>query len=199
MVAGLEERKKHKQLKMESSNNEIFEKLDSLPLGEYTSCTFKQCFFSEQDFSNYTFMECRFEHCDLSSVQVKNTGLKDVTFLHCKVLGINFSEANPFLLSLHFEYSMLNYASFYRLNLKKIQIKKCLLEEVDFAEANLTGAKFIECDFRGALFDQTNLEKADLSSSTNYTIDPEANRVRKARFSKEGAMGLLAKYDIIIE
>jgi fluoroquinolone resistance protein len=180
-------------------DNQQYEKLDSLPHGEYANCSFKQCSFSEQDFSNYTFLECTFEHCDLSSVQVKNTALKDVTFLHCKLLGINFSEANPFLLSLHFEYSMLNYASFYWLNLKKIQIKKCLLEEVDFAEANLTGAKFIECDFRGALFDQTNLEKADLSTSTNYTLNPEANRIRKARFSREGAMGLLAKYDIIIE
>jgi len=184
---------------MEPFDNQTFEKNNTLTKGEYENCTFKNCSLSKQDISNYTFLECTFEHCDLSSAQVKNTALKDVTFLHCKLLGINFSEANPFLLSLHFEYSMLNYASFYRLNLKKIQIKKCLLEEVDFAEADLTGAKFIECDFRGALFDQTNLEKADLSTSTNYTLDPEANRIRKAKFSNDSAMGLLAKYDIIIE
>lgn len=74
-----------------------------------------------------------------------------------------------------------------------------MLEEVDFSEAELTGSQFTECDFRGAMFDQTNLEKADFRSSINYSIDPEANRIRKSKFSREGAMGLLAKYDILIE
>ncbi len=184
---------------MTSIDNQVFEKVTTLEQGEYENCIFKKCSFLAQDFSNYTFSECTFEHCDLSSIQVKNTAFRDVTFLHCKLLGINFSESNPFLLRLHFEYSMLNYASFYQLKLKKIQIKKCVLEEVDFAEADLTGAKFIECDFRGALFDQTNLEKADLSSSSNYTLDPEANKIRKTIFSKDGAIGLLAKYDIFIK
>ena len=74
-----------------------------------------------------------------------------------------------------------------------------MFEDTDFSEADLTGAQFIECDFRGAMFDQTNLEKADFRTSINYSIDPESNRIRKAKFSKDGAIGLLAKYDIIID
>jgi len=173
---------------MTSIDNQIFEKTDSLTQGEYENCTFKRCSFSKQDFSNYSFLECTFEHCDLSSVQVKNTSFKDVDFLHCKLLGVNFSETNPFLLTLHFEYCMLSYASFYQLKLTKMEMKHCLLEEVDFAESDLTRANFIQCNFRGALFDQTNLEKADLSTSTNYTLDPETNRIRRAKFSKQGAL-----------
>ncbi len=184
---------------MTSIDNQLFEKLEALTQGEYNNCTFKHSAFGEQDFSNFTFIECAFEHCDLSSVVVKNTSFKDVSFKHCKLLGINFSEANPFLLNFRFAYCMLSYASFYQLKLPKIEINNCLLEEADFAETDLTAANFINCDFRGALFDQTNLEKADLSSSTNYFIDPEANRIRKAKFSQKGVMGLLAKYDIIIK
>ena len=79
-----------------------------------------------------------------------------------------------------------------------MQFKNCLLEEVDFAESDLTNAVFAECDLRGAMFDHSKLEKADFRTAINYSIDPESNRIRKAKFSKEGAIGLLAKYDIII-
>jgi len=184
---------------MKSYQNQTFEKQDSLSQGEYEGCTFKHCSFSEQDLSNFTFIECIFEHCDLSSVNVKNTSFKDVQFSHCKLLGINFNESNHFLLSLNFEYCMLSYASFYQMKLPKMHWKKCMLEDTDFSEAELTASVFSDCDLRGAMFDQTNLEKADFRTSINYSIDPEANRFRKAKFSKEGVMGLLAKYDIIIE
>lgn len=79
-----------------------------------------------------------------------------------------------------------------------MQFKNCLLEEVDFAESDLTNAVFAESDLRGAMFDHTRLEKVDFRTAINYAIDPEVNRIRKAKFSREGVMGLLAKYDIII-
>jgi hypothetical protein len=43
------------------------------------------------------------------------------------------------------------------------------------------------------------LEKADIRTSHNYTIDPEKNKVKKAKFSIHGIAGLLDKYDIEIE
>ena len=46
------------------------------------------------------------------------------------------------------------------------------------------------------MFDQTILIKADLSSAKNFNIDPEMNRIKGAKFSKEGLAGLLKKYDI---
>jgi uncharacterized protein YjbI with pentapeptide repeats len=57
---------------------------------------------------------------------------------------------------------------------------------------------FDNCDFRGAIFDHTNIEKADLRTSYNYSIDPEINRIKKAKFSILGVSGLLNKYDIEI-
>lgn len=178
--------------------NQIFEKQESINKGEYDNCTFKNCALSAQDLSNFSFIECTFEQCDLSSVQVRNTSFKGASFLHCKLLGVNFSEVNAFLLDFSFSYCMLSYSSFYQLKLPKMAWKNCMLEEADFSEAELTSTQFIDCDLRGAMFDQTNLEKSNLSTSINYTIDPENNRIRKAKFSRDGAMGLLAKYDILI-
>ncbi len=71
--------------------------------------------------------------------------------------------------------------------------------EIDFTESDLRGSVFENCDFMRATFDKTVLEKTDFSSSFNYSIDPEKNRIRKARFSLAGVAGLLNKYDIEIE
>jgi hypothetical protein len=43
------------------------------------------------------------------------------------------------------------------------------------------------------------LEKADFRTSYNYSINPEVNRIKKAKFSTAGIAGLLCKYDIEIE
>ena len=46
--------------------------------------------------------------------------------------------------------------------------------------------------------DQTILEKADFRTAKNYSIDPEQNRLKKAKFSLSGVVGLLRKYDIVV-
>lgn len=74
-----------------------------------------------------------------------------------------------------------------------------MLQEVDFSEADLTAAIFENCDLQGATFDKTILERADFRTARNYSIDPEANSIRKAKFTLEGVTGLLNKYNIDIE
>jgi uncharacterized protein YjbI with pentapeptide repeats len=68
-----------------------------------------------------------------------------------------------------------------------------------FDNADLSGSVFTNCNLENAVFLGTNLEKADLSSSYNFLIDPEQNKVKKAKFSLVGAVGLLSKYGIVIE
>jgi uncharacterized protein YjbI with pentapeptide repeats len=77
--------------------------------------------------------------------------------------------------------------------------KNASLKESDFSECDLTGSIFEKCDLEGALFENTNLEKADFRTSFNYSIDPEINRIRKAKFSISEISGLLNKYDIEID
>jgi len=120
-------------------------------------------------------------------------------FSNCKLLGVNFSECNDFLLSLGFEDCQLNMTSFFKLKLKSIKFINCTLRESDFGSADLSAALFERCDLHKAIFDGTNLEKADLSSSSNYVIDPERNRIRNAVFGMHGLPGLLLKYNIKIK
>ena len=93
----------------------------------------------------------------------------------------------------------MNLASFYKRKLKKTKFLNCSLQEVDFVEADLGAAIFDNCDMAGAIFDNTILEKADFRTSYNYAIDPELNKIKKAKFSMPGVLGLLLKYDIEID
>lgn len=172
---------------------------DKLPIGEYENCTFVNCIFSGSDLSIINFTECGFENCDFSLAKITNTAFRNVKFRGCKLLGLHFENCNIFLLAVDFEGCILNLSSFYRLRLKKTLFNGCSLKEVDFTEADLTGAVFEDCDMQGTIFGKTILEKADFRTSYNYSIDPEANRIKRAKFSRPGIAGLLDKYNIEIE
>jgi uncharacterized protein YjbI with pentapeptide repeats len=72
------------------------------------------------------------------------------------------------------------------------------LIEVDFSESNLRNSIFENCDLERAIFENTNIEKADFRSSNNYVINPDINKIKNAKFSLTGSIGLLAKHDIEI-
>jgi len=172
---------------------------EPLAKGAYEHCYFVDCTFSNSDLSDIHFSDCVFENCDLSMSTMAKTSYIDVLFKNCKLLGVRFDTCNNLLLSFTFEHCELTYSSFYRLNLKNTHYKSCKLQEVDFAETNLTGVVFDYCDFLDAIFDYTILEKADFRTAQNFSIDPEMNKIKQAKFSQDGIIGLLGKYDIDVE
>lgn len=177
-----------------------FEKVDyrltPLPKGEYECCTFINCDFSESDLSGNSFSECEFNSCNLSMAKLNKTALKEVKFRDCKCLGLHFENCNDFLFAVSFENCLLNLACFFRLDLKKTLFKNSSLQETDFSECDLSSSLFENCDLNGAVFSNTNLEKADFRSSVHFSIDPEKNKLKKAKFSLAGLPGLLDKYKI---
>ena len=44
-----------------------------------------------------------------------------------------------------------------------------------------------------------NLEKADFRTAAHYSINPENNKIKKAKFAMPWVLGLLDKYNIEIE
>jgi uncharacterized protein YjbI with pentapeptide repeats len=70
---------------------------------------------------------------------------------------------------------------------------------VDFMESDLTEVLFDNCNLRRAVFMDTIANKADFSTSYDYTIDPEKNKLKKAVFSTDGLKGLLEKYNIVVK
>ena len=175
-----------------------FEKVNALPVGEYELCVFTGCDFSDKDFSGSKFIECEFKDCNLSLAKISNVIFRDTKFRDCKMLGMMFNTCNSFGFSAGFENCNLQHASFYQRKMKGFIFRNSNLTEVDFTECDLTLANFDTCDFAGATFDRTILEKADLQTSFNYIINPEQNKIKKAKFSLSGIPGLLLQYDIQI-
>lgn len=184
-------------------DNEEFLKIDfsktKIKKGEYDHCTFVNCNFEAIHASNIQFVECEFLECNFSNTIVNNTAFKDVAFINCKLLGVKFNECDPFLLQFSFKDCQLNFSSFYKLKIPNTKFSKCNLQEVDFTETVLTNAVFDDCDLGGAIFENTMLEKSDFRTAYNFNINPERNKLKGAKFSKENIAGLLSEYKISIE
>jgi len=183
--------------------NEIFENTDFSEKGlfdqEYIKCTFIKCNFSKSNLRNTDFIDCSFNACNFSLASMVNTGLKNTSFISCKLIGNNFSACSNFLFSVTFRDCHLDYSSFFQKKMKKTTFNDCSLKEVDFEEADLSMAVFNNCDLLHTHFIRTVLEKADFRTAVNYSLDPEINKIKQAKFSYMGIAGLLDKYNIDIE
>jgi fluoroquinolone resistance protein len=165
---------------------------------DFDNCEFIDCLFAGADLSDQSFEDCTFKSCDFSNAKILNTSFKNVTFKSCKLIGLQFDGCNPFLLAFNFNSCILNYTTFYQLKIPGTCFSKCMLIEVDFTEADLSGATFDDCNLSGAIFGNTKLEKADFRGSVDFSIDPEQNQLSGACFSLESLPGLLQKYNIKI-
>lgn len=180
-----------------------FEKQDyttvALPLAVYENCRFHLCNFSGTNLSGIHFIDCTFNNCNLSTATMNKVVFRDVVFKDCKMVGLHFETCDSFLIAMSFENCQLQLSSFYGMKIKKTPFRNCMLHEVDFTDADLSGSVFEHSDLFKASFYNTNLEGADLRTASNYAIDPEANKIQKSRFALAGLPGLLLKYKIKVE
>ncbi|GAB3859351.1 hypothetical protein GCM10028822_35760 [Hymenobacter terrigena] len=166
---------------------------------EFDEFRFVNCDFSEADFSRIRFTDCLFEHCNLSSAKLAGTALQNVAFADCKLLGLQFTACRDMLFRVHFDQCQLRYASFAGRVMPGTRFVGCSLEEADFADADLSAAVFEGCALAGAVFQNTRLAEADFRSATGFVIDPESNVITGAHFTLHGLLGVVARYNLMVE
>ena len=169
---------------------------DLLPEADFEGCRFLHCNFSGADLSGINFTECEFDNCNLSTAKIIQTTFNDVIFKQSKLLGLHFETASQYLFTVKFEHSTLDLCSFYQCKMKKTVFSHCSLQECDFTETQLTEAVFEGANLRDAKFENTILEKADFRTAMNYSIDPDINKIRKAKFAYPAVLALLQKHGI---
>ncbi len=169
-----------------------------LPVGEYEGCSFDQCNFAHSNLSDCKFIDCRFTGCNLSLTKLNMTAFREVQFKDCKMLGMRFDQCNAFGLSFSFEQCQLNHSAFTNTKIRKTHFSNCQLQEADFTGCDLTQVILEDCDLTRATFEGSILEKTDFTTANNYSIDPERNKLKGAKFSRDGVAGLLDNYDIRI-
>lgn len=166
---------------------------------EFEAYRFVNCNFSEANLGGIRFTDCLFEHCNLSSAKLAGTALQNVAFEDCKLLGLQFTACRDMLFGVHFDQCQLRYASFAGRVMPNTRFANCNLDEADFADADLSGAAFADCSLAGAVFRYTRLVGADFTSATGFVIDPETNPLQKAKFTLPGLLGVVAKYELVVE
>ncbi len=164
---------------------------------DYDYCEFVNCTFS--DISQLNFIECTFRSCNLSNCKLNNCKFQDVSFIDCKLLGLNFFQAKDFAFAVNCIGCNMDYASFDSKKLNKSRFENCKMHSVNFTMADLVKAELVNCDLYEAIFNQTNLSGVDLTKVTNFSIDPEMNKMKQARLRAEDLERLLYKYDLIIQ
>jgi fluoroquinolone resistance protein len=190
-------------MKNKSVTDQLIENMDfsgrSVEKVEYESCTFKNCNFSDSHLNGSRFIDTEFVNCNLSNAGIAQVTFQDVTFNNCKMLGLHFDQSNPFGFSVSFITCQLNDSIFYEVKLGRSSFLDSQLRAVDFTSAELKNSPVRNCDLLNAIFDNTDLEKADLSGSVNYSINPQLNKIKGAKFSWPDVKGLLDVYKIVIE
>jgi len=183
--------------------NKTFEKIifteKELRNREFEGCTFTQCDFLNSNLSGNIFTDCTFISTNLTMVKLQGTSLKNVHFKECKVMGVDFSKCKDFLFSVSFDNCMADYSSFAAKKMAKTKFINCSMKSAQLAGADLTASRFDNCNLDSAVFNKTILNGVDFSTAYNFTIDPETNSIKKAKFSIGGLSGLLTKYDLLIE
>ena len=180
-----------------------FKKAAGLVLKDMTYC---ECVFkginltAESRFVNVTFDDCVFEKCDFSNIKFVGCHIKTARFLHCKLVGIDWSSFvySAFFSEIVFDECILNYGCFIGLKVKQITIKNSICKEADFEQAVLPKSDFFGTDFLGSRFVNTDLREANFLNAKNYRIDPSLNNIKKAIFSFPDVSGLLECLDIVI-
>jgi len=188
---------------MELIVDKVFEGVDftsqRFEIAEYEQCKFIKCNFHGVDVGGAVFADVIFDQCDLGMMKVDKTSFREVEFISCKMIGVQFEHINPFGLSLKFVDDNLDHSNFYKVILSKTSFINCSLKEVDFSNSDLTASIFHNCDFHQAVFDSTILNKVDFRTSYHYSIDPIANIIKQSRHSYPSVLGLINHFDIQID
>lgn len=167
---------------------------------EFEKCSFVECNFTSAIFAHCNFINCSFTRCELSLISLPYTRLFGLTFLECKLVGVDWTRATwsayhqDFEIS--FRQSIINDSSFFGLTLHNLLLDDCKVQDVDFREGDFSAAIMIYSDFTHSVFMRTNLQGADFTEATEYSINVLENKLQGAKFSKLEAMYLLESLGI---
>lgn len=162
----------------------------------FNECAFENCDFSESDLRKTRFCICTFINCNLSLTKLEGCRFQEVKFVDCKIVGAEFFKCDKTFFSADFKNCLAQYCNFSDLNMKNTSFSGSKLRDGHFTNTLLSGADFSDVDLTGTTFHNCDLCKADFSKASRYDIDPQTNKIKKAKFSFPEAVGLLRAFDI---
>lgn len=167
---------------------------------EFEHCRFENCNFTSSRFDQCFFEDCVFENCNLSMIRVTNSSFRGVSFIGSKMIGVLWYESRHKAPDLRIicKDSVLNYSSFFGIDLRKCSFSDVMAVEVDFTEANLSKLVLQGAKLSGATFFHTDLRCTDFSLASGYLFNPADSQVKGAIFTLPEAINLLYSFGLKI-
>ena len=167
--------------------------------GQVIGCAFRSCDFASSDLSRVAFIDCAFVDCNLAGASIRAARFQGVRFENCKLIGLDFTAAHDFGMSLEFERCNLTYALFDYKKLPRTRFIDCTLREAQFNESDLAGATFSGSELMGAVFLRSNLRGTDFRDAMFVQLDPCKKQVKGAKFRCADLAGLLTGFELTID
>ena len=165
---------------------------------QFYKCTFDRINFQYSELKKCSFEDCIFNNCNCSLMKINTVRFTNARFTNCKLIGINWSFVHK-MFTASFVNSNLNTSVFSDINLAKFVFDSCSLDDAVFSRAVLTNTVFNDCSLKGCSFSHSDLTNADFSTSYDYFVSSETNKLRKTVFSLPEATSLLKNFDIILK
>lgn len=177
--------------------DETFDDVDgedeSFASKEFEACTFRNCKFSEASFAQCVFLDCTFHNCDLSSSRVVNASLRDVHFIGCKLVGVDWTSTNTRMgFDVHFDDCVLDFGNFSRMHLAHLKVTGGRMHDVNLDGVVFKTASLDDVDAQGASLRQADLRRADLSGVHHLAVDVRTCQLGHTRLSADSAFASLA-------
>jgi len=78
--------------------------------------------------------------------------------------------------------------------MRKTQFAKCIMDESNWVQVDLSGSVFEECRFSSTRFEGCNLERTKFPRCVDLLLDPSKNRVKGARIPLQSALLLASSF-----
>jgi uncharacterized protein YjbI with pentapeptide repeats len=164
----------------------------------FRDCRFQHLRLAEISLRDCTFEDCIFESCDLTMATVAGAAFHEARFRRTKLMGVDWTDVRGMIFTATFEECNLSHATFAKRKLCGMVLRDCRIHESTFLQVDLRQAVFTGSDLLGTRFLGTDLREADLSTASNYQINPAENRLQKTRFSHEAALALAEQLGVVV-
>ena len=147
----------------------------------------------------WVFEECTFRDCDLSNITWEGCTFEGCTFRDCRLIGSDWRHIASLTAAVNFERCDLSMSqlSGVRLLSSRFEGSRCI--DVDFSQADLSESVWLETEVTDALFEESKLNKANLTGAIGEQFDPQTSQLNGALVSITTAIRLAESLGLFVD
>lgn len=172
-----------------------------VPGETYEDARFEGVIALEADLRGCSFVDCVFEGCDLTMARMDGVTVRGTAFVACRLLGVDVGSWRSDGLGIE--------ATFRECDLDKVRLRDVDVRTCVFEGGHARGSEWTRVDARGVSFDGVDLSQArfvrcdlrgaDLRRAVGLRLDVTANRIEGMRVSMVDALRIASDLGLDVD